>query len=157
MSEVCRDTVWQSFGNGHGQSVPCGRTGKVYVDGKWYCGIHDPAAVEKRRKKSAARYAEQTAQWRAANERQAFDKQAGDLCRELGVTPAALRDEVARLRKCELDAKRYRRLQVLGCAPSTSKQLENGTVLCFTNLDEFVDADIKTLPSRGESQGETRA
>lgn len=51
-----------------------------------------------------------------------------------------------------LDAKRYRRLQVLGCAPSTSKQLENGTVLCFTNLDEFVDADIKAVPSRGEAQ-----
>ncbi len=63
----------------------------------------------------------------------------------------ALRDEVARLRECELDAKRYRRLQVLGCAPSTSKQLENGTVLCFTNLDEFVDVDLKAVPSRGEA------
>ena len=63
----------------------------------------------------------------------------------------ALRDENARLRECELDAKRYRRLQVLGCATSTSKQLENGTVLCFTNLDEFVDVDIKAVPSRGEA------
>lgn len=50
------------------------------------------------------------------------------------------------------DAKRYRRLQVLGCAPGTSKQLKNGTVLCFTNLDDFIDDDISAHPSRGEAK-----
>ncbi len=67
----------------------------------------------------------------------------------------ALRDKLAtlqaQLRQVGEDARRYRRLQVLGCAPSTSKQLENGTVLCFTNLDEFVDAALNAASSRGEA------
>lgn len=50
------------------------------------------------------------------------------------------------------DARRYRRLRVLGCAPSTSQQLHSGTVLCFTNLDYFVDLDLSAHPSRGEAQ-----
>ena len=62
-----------------------------------------------------------------------------------------LQGDLTTLRQFGEDARRYRRLQVLGCAPSTSKQLENGTVLCFTNLDEFVDADLKAVPSRGEA------
>lgn len=49
-----------------------------------------------------------------------------------------------------VDAQRYRRLRVLGAAPSTSPQLEAGTVLCFTGLDQFVDADLAAHPSRGE-------
>lgn len=59
--------------------------------------------------------------------------------------PMQCREDVAR------DARRYRRLQILGCAPGTSKNLENGTVLCFTNLDSFVDDDLKWHPSRGEA------
>jgi hypothetical protein len=51
----------------------------------------------------------------------------------------------------ELDARRYRRLQVLGCAPYGSTNLESGTVQRFSNLDAFVDADIKGHPSRGEA------
>ena len=62
-----------------------------------------------------------------------------------------LQGDLTTLRQFGEDARRYRRLQVLGCAPSTSKQLGNGTVLCFTNLDEFVDADLKAVPSRGEA------
>ncbi len=50
-----------------------------------------------------------------------------------------------------LDARRYRRLQILGCAPGLSENLAKGTVLCFTNLDEFVDTDLKHYPSRGEA------
>lgn len=50
-----------------------------------------------------------------------------------------------------LDAARYRRLRVLGAAPSTSPHLEAGTVLCFTNLDTFIDDDIAAQPSRGEA------
>lgn len=49
------------------------------------------------------------------------------------------------------DARRYRRLQILGCAPSTSSQLDQGTVLAFTNLDAFVDEDLRVHPSRGEA------
>lgn len=49
------------------------------------------------------------------------------------------------------DARRYRRLQVLGAAPFGSDELEHGNVLRFTNLDVFVDGDIAAHPSRGES------
>lgn len=52
----------------------------------------------------------------------------------------------------EVDAARYRRLRVLGAVPSTSPNLEAGTVLCFTSLDAFVDADIAAHPSRGEAK-----
>lgn len=73
-------------------------------------------------------------------------------------------DEIGRLRAAALsppeptegqdivrDAARYRRLQVLGCAPAYSTSLDSRTVLRFTNLDEFVDLDMKHNPSRGEA------
>ena len=50
------------------------------------------------------------------------------------------------------DAMRYRRLRVLGAAVHNTKNLEQGTVSCFTNLDEIVDQDIKAVPSRGEAK-----
>jgi hypothetical protein len=50
------------------------------------------------------------------------------------------------------DARRYRRLRVLGAAPSTSRQLKQGTVLITTNLDAFIDEDLRIRPSRGEVQ-----
>lgn len=53
-----------------------------------------------------------------------------------------------------LDARRYKRLQVLGCAPSTSLLLDKGLVLRFSNLDKFIDEDIKVHPSRGETPHE---
>lgn len=34
----------------------CCRPGKVEVDGKWYCGIHDPAKVAARQAKWKAKY-----------------------------------------------------------------------------------------------------
>lgn len=49
------------------------------------------------------------------------------------------------------DARRYRRLRVLGAAPCGTRDLNNGTVMCFTTLDAFVDADIAAHPSRGEA------
>jgi hypothetical protein len=55
---------------------------------------------------------------------------------------------------CEaaVDAARYRRLRILGCATGISeKHLQSGTVMCFTNLDAHVDADIAAHPSRGEA------
>lgn len=68
-----------------------------------------------------------------------------DLEQQLAAMTAA-RDEALR------DARRYWRLQVLGCAPSNSEHLNHGLVLRFSNLDAHVDADIAAHPSRGESQ-----
>ena len=48
------------------------------------------------------------------------------------------------------DGVRYRRLRVLGCAPMLSANLAAGTVLRFTNLDGWVDADICSYPGRGD-------
>lgn len=48
------------------------------------------------------------------------------------------------------DAARYRRLRVIGCAPSYSTALDDRVVLRFYNLDKFVDEDIAAHPSRGE-------
>jgi hypothetical protein len=49
------------------------------------------------------------------------------------------------------DARRYRRLQVLGCAMAETPQLEAGSVVRFTGLDEVVDRDLAAHPSRGEA------
>ena len=50
-----------------------------------------------------------------------------------------------------LDARRYRRLQILGAAPGESADLKNGTVMRFSTLDDYLDADIARMPSRGEA------
>lgn len=50
------------------------------------------------------------------------------------------------------DALRYRRLRLLGCAPNDTPHLRSGTVLCFSNLDAFVDADLRAVPDRGEER-----
>lgn len=57
----------------------------------------------------------------------------------------------------KLDAKRYRRLRVLGVAPHGSKHLEEGNVMRFTNLDDYTDRDLRFVPSRGESQPKSGA
>ena len=51
------------------------------------------------------------------------------------------------------DARRYRRLQILGVATGAEfdTHLRTGTVMRFSNLDEFVDEDLKWHPSRGEA------
>lgn len=54
-----------------------------------------------------------------------------------------------------LDARRYQRLRILGAAPGYSPQLEAGNVLCFTNLDDYVDRDLALHPSRGEFRATT--
>lgn len=51
----------------------------------------------------------------------------------------------------ERDARRYRRLRVLGAAPFGSDLLETGGVMCFTSLDAFIDEDLRAHPSRGET------
>lgn len=50
------------------------------------------------------------------------------------------------------DARRYRRLRILGAAPGGSRHLDNGTVITFTGLDEFLDEDLRRTPSRGEAR-----
>lgn len=55
----------------------------------------------------------------------------------------------------ELDAARYRRLRVLGCAVFGTENLKKGFVSRFTNLDEVVDADMEAQKSRGEGTSST--
>ena len=45
---------------GEWHSRPCGKPAKVQVDGRWYCGIHDPV-------KQAERDAEATRKWEVRN------------------------------------------------------------------------------------------
>lgn len=52
----------------------------------------------------------------------------------------------------KLDAIRYRRLRVLGCAVMNTPNLPGGNVSRFTNLDEIVDNDLRAQPSRGEAE-----
>lgn len=77
-----------------------------------------------------------------------------DVCTDRAGMLAALKREAPELfdqgESVALDAQRYRRLRVLGCAVYGTANLDAGTVSCFTNLDEVVDADIKAVPSRGE-------
>jgi len=57
---------------------------------------------------------------------------------------------VEALESAQTDVRRYRRLQVLGAAPYGSIELNNATVLRFTNLDAYIDADLATIPNRGD-------
>lgn len=50
------------------------------------------------------------------------------------------------------DARRYRRLRILGCAVHGTPVLDNGTVVRFTGLDEAVDRDLEWMKSRGEAE-----
>ena len=61
------------------------------------------------------------------------------------------RDAIAR-GEMEQDARRYRRLQILGVAVCGSKNLDQGTVSRFSNLDAVVDEDLAAYPSRGEAR-----
>jgi len=38
-NHVCSETI---YGATCYSGIPCGRTGKFEVNGKWYCGIHNP-------------------------------------------------------------------------------------------------------------------
>lgn len=49
------------------------------------------------------------------------------------------------------DARRYRRLQILGCAVCGTPELEDGVVSRFSNLDKILDDDLKLHASRGEA------
>lgn len=47
------------------------------------------------------------------------------------------------------DARRYRRLQILGCQVAHTDGLSG--CLRFTNLDKLLDDDLSIHPSRGEA------
>ena len=57
---------------------------------------------------------------------------------------------IERVAELEKDAKRYRRIRILGAAVGETKQLAQGTVLRFQSLDGLLDKDISVFPSRGE-------
>ena len=62
-------------------------------------------------------------------------------------TVKELRQQVTELEK---NAKRYERLRIVGCAPLGHEVLNQSLVIRFQSLDEWVDSDIKSVPSRGE-------
>lgn len=59
MSEKCCEKIFEGY-----HEYPCGRNGKVFVDGKWYCGVHSPDRKAARAAKASARWEEKQAQWR---------------------------------------------------------------------------------------------
>lgn len=71
--------------------------------------------------------------------------------RQLGLLEQQLCNFHEEIDSLRVDARRYHRMRVLGCAPYMSRQLGHGSVLRFTGLDSFIDADIKAYPSRGEA------
>jgi uncharacterized Zn finger protein (UPF0148 family) len=42
---------------------PCSNRGKYEVDGKWYCGVHNPEAVKRREERIAERDRRRQEQW----------------------------------------------------------------------------------------------
>jgi hypothetical protein len=100
------------------------------------------AKRELERRKDLARHEAEKAELRTENE-----------CLSASCKAAAEQYDALRLRVEELerDAKRYRRLRVVGVAPYNTPELERGFVLRFTNLDEFMDAEFLAHPSRGEA------
>ena len=77
-----------------------------------------------------------------------------DFIRQHGLeyAPATSNEAALELESVKRDAKRYRRLRVIGVAPYGTRELEHGLVGRFTNVDEFVDKDIADYPTRGESE-----
>ena len=52
------------------------RPAKVEVNGKWYCHIHDPKAVEKRKSAQRAKWDEQTRRSQALHRREKAERAA---------------------------------------------------------------------------------
>ena len=55
-----------------------------------YCGTHHPDAVKRRREKSDSYYEKAIAENNARAELEAFNRRAGDRCRELGIEPEGI-------------------------------------------------------------------
>ncbi len=77
----------------------CGKMVKIVVDGKGFCGIHDPVAVALREEKRNARYAAKQARWKANCELQAAQKSLIDEARLHN--PPCLAEALKRLREVE--------------------------------------------------------
>lgn len=60
-AERCCKQVYGGSFVGH----RCTRLGKLEHNGKWYCGTHDPVAIEAKRKK---RHAKWDAEWKRSEE-----------------------------------------------------------------------------------------
>lgn len=72
----CCKRVYGDSMRGH----PCRNRAKVFHDGEFYCGVHDPVKVAERRKKSQEK---RTAEWEAARklEQKRHEREARrDLC-----------------------------------------------------------------------------
>lgn len=87
------------------------------------------------------------------NDKELFEKIVV-ACRQFPFSRDAGLEEAAKL-----DQRRYHRLRVLGVATGETNDtfLAEGLVRRFTSLDEFVDADLKAQPSRGEALAPTPA
>ena len=59
-AKTCCASTWSGYWN-----KPCRNIGKVERDGKWYCGIHDPAAVKKKQDARNAAYEAGRKEWQA--------------------------------------------------------------------------------------------
>jgi hypothetical protein len=70
---------------GHG----CSKPGKVEVDGKWYCAIHDPEAVKRRDVAMRAKWELERKASEEKWERIRYNQKAGDACRTLGIIDPA--------------------------------------------------------------------
>ena len=71
------------FGGGRSfRGSLCAKPGKVERDGKWYCGVHNPALREARDKTWRARYDAEVAQGNALNEVHGFERQLLALCEQ---------------------------------------------------------------------------
>lgn len=85
MSERCSKRVYSGERSDWGGHL-CGRTAKQQLpDGKWVCAIHSPEATAKREAKSAERYEAIRKADHARWDRDKYDKEAGDMCRSLGI------------------------------------------------------------------------
>jgi len=88
-----------------------------------------------------------------AHRKYLLDKVKGAARPVSGTEPSASKVERSlNMENLQRDAARYWRLRVLGCAPCGSTELATQCVMRFTNLDAFVDADIRINPSRGETE-----
>lgn len=68
LKPTCCKLMWRGLGY---NSRPCGKPSKIEVDGKHYCGIHNPVA---KAEKNAKKQAEQTAKYEASAASQAAAK-----------------------------------------------------------------------------------
>ena len=76
------------YAPGSFQRLPCANKAKVEVDGKWYCGTHNPVAVAKRRLNQLARWAEENRKDTLAHEERTYNLAMGAMCREYEIRDA---------------------------------------------------------------------